>query len=670
MWLESARAMMQATIGEFHFGLHWNTNVLARFILTTLLTCDKQFAGRAMKSRFLSVRYRRNLNYVYSFMVVMVVTLGCNNLVPRAQSPDLTSMKYSKKVEETLYVGNIAAPWGLNMAQVEGIALVNRLIGTGSNPPVTDSRQHLVNEMQSYGVTDIDAYLAGTDNSLVLVKGFLPPAAQKGDTFDLFVITPTRSETTSLEQGFLMQSRLRPMAVLGGRVKEGNTVGLGTGSVVVNEVFTPSTGDGGKLQAIVPGGGTVTEPRPVGLAIQKQSQSVKNSAAIAKAINNRFTTMDVNARIGVANPKNDKLVEIQVPVEYKFNVTRFFRVLASTAINESSADRLERIQRIEREFHEPGMANISALRLESIGRDALPSLRRALRSDDQEVRFHAAQAITYIGETDGVEELERVARGERAFRWHALTALASCTRKPAEDALVRLLDVSSVETRYGAYRALLQRSKDEPIYHGKMLNRNFYFVILPTAGEPMIHVAKKHRREIVLFGTGHKLDQNFLYVEQGLTIKALNPDTVEIIRYLPGQPEVRITCPTDLEMLIPRLAKYGCDYGTVIKVLKEAQASRSLNTKFVINALPERNREYDRNRSLVAANSYDDDVDLEESLPTMFDTASLDSNANPRTAQISTKGTVDSELNEEANAAKSDLRTKRKSWSIIPSIFR
>ncbi len=603
-------------------------------------------------------------------LCVASIVSGCSNFLPRGQSPDFTSMKFTKKIEETTYVGNMAAPWGLNTLQVEGIALVNRLHNTGSNPPATDSRRHLVDEMRSFGVTDIDAYLAQPDNSLVLVKGFLPPGAQKGDKFDLFVVTPPRSETKSLEHGYMMEARLRTMAILGGRMTEGMVVAVGMGPLVINEVFSTTRGEGGKLEAIIPGGGTISTPRPIGLAIQRDSHSVQNAKAIERAINNRFTTKDVNTLVGVAYAKNDKLIELKLPPEYRFNLERFFRVVASTAVNESANDRLERTQRIERELHQPNLIAISAIRLEAIGKEAVPALRRALRSDDPEVRFHAAQALTYIGEPDGFEELEKVAKSERAWRWQALTALASNPRRAAEEALVRLFDVNSAETRYGAYRALLQRSPDEPMYAGKSINKSFHFVMLPSTADPLIHASKLNRHEIVMFGTGHHLHRDFLFVEKGITVKGISDQQVEIVRYLPGEPEIRVKSPSDLEILIPRLAAYGCDYGTVLKILREAQSSRTLSSKFVINALPERDRVYDRERALARNSSYGADEPSDDDLPSMYDTKIPDENSSSKVSS-SKRGNLDNEVSDFVSFDSDPaLSKKRKSWSIIPERFR
>ena len=545
-------------------------------------------------------------------------------MIPRGQSPDNTSMRFTGNPVDTKFVGNAAAPWGLNFAKVEGVALITQLDGTGSNPRPSGQREHLVTEMHSHGVDDVDELLADENNALVVVRGFIPPAAKKGDNFDLEIQVLPKSDVTSLEDGFMMKTRLRPMAVLGNRVREGHVVAVGRGDLLTKHMFDATDGDQGLLQAFVPAGGTTASPRPVGLAIQTQSQSIKTASAISTAINGRFTTFDGNARIGVANPKNDKLIEIKVPAEYSLNVGRYFRVIGNLAYSESPAEQLDRIQKTESELNDPAMAALAAVRLEGIG------------------------------------ELRLAAENEPAFRWDALTALASTEVDLAEDALESLLHAQSSETRYGAFRSLQQRSPDDPVYHGTLVRNSFYFTTIPSDSRPMVHVARKFRPEIVLFGEQQRVQDNFLFVETGLTIKAKNRDTVEMIRFIPGEPEIRTTCSTDLEDVILTMSKLGAEYPTVVAMLKDAMLTDSLDTELVINALPKLGRQYDRSQATVEYTSETSDRYVADSLPILFETGENESDLGADNA-----GTADLNVgySPETRAAK-----KRNIWSIMPSL--
>ena len=67
---------------------------------------------------------------------------------------------------------------------------------------------------------------------MVLVRGYLPPGVRKGDHIDIDITVPPRSETTDLEGGWLMPTRLTEMAVLEGRLQTGHDRGMAQGQVL------------------------------------------------------------------------------------------------------------------------------------------------------------------------------------------------------------------------------------------------------------------------------------------------------------------------------------------------------------------------------------------------------------------------------------------------------
>ena len=130
-----------------------------------------------------------------------------------------------------------------------------------------------------------------------------------------------------------------------------------------------------------------------------------------------------------------------------------------------------------------------------MGEEGVPALTRALRHPDLEVRFHAAQALAYLGEEAGVEQLLEAAETEPAFRWHALTALATLDKGASTEALSELLHVESAETRYGAFRSLKAQSPFGPLVRGEVLS-DFVLNVVPSKSEPMlslIHISEPTR---------------------------------------------------------------------------------------------------------------------------------------------------------------------------------
>src|SRR5262245_290125 len=189
---------------------------------------------------------------------------GCAAPLFRGQTPEETEVLEEKKTE---IVGDYARPVGLNWIKLESIALVTNLDNTGSDPPPSEQRQTLIGEMQSHDVRQVDKILASPTTSMVFVRTYLPPGVQKGDQLDVEVRVPMRSETTSLRGGWLMQSRLRQMEVLGGSTVRGGIDGLAQGDLLVDAVFEGSSDKVLETRGRVLGGGTSLLSRELGLTI-------------------------------------------------------------------------------------------------------------------------------------------------------------------------------------------------------------------------------------------------------------------------------------------------------------------------------------------------------------------------------------------------------------------
>jgi flagellar basal body P-ring protein FlgI len=207
---------------------------------------------------------------------------GCATPLFRGQTPDAEAAATAKKTE---LVGDFTRASGLKWVKLESIALVTNLDNTGSDPPPSEQRQTLIMEMQSHDVRQVDKILASPTTSMVYVRTYLPPGVQKGDPLDVEIRLPFRSETTSLRGGWLMQTRLRQMEILGGQAMRGNVDGLAQGDVLVDAVFEGTTDKIHETRGRVLGGGTSLLTRELGLAISKNDASIRTSALIGKAIN-------------------------------------------------------------------------------------------------------------------------------------------------------------------------------------------------------------------------------------------------------------------------------------------------------------------------------------------------------------------------------------------------
>jgi len=520
-------------------------------------------------------------------------TVGCQSLWQRDGAQTSLLPSGNSTPPTTQYVKDSAGFWGLDFGKLEGVGLVTDLRGTGSNPPPSGQRDYLIDELKTYPeIENAMNLVASDDTSMVLVKGMVPPGAKKGDRYDLELILPPkpRLETSSLKYGFLLKTRMRPMVQLGNTVKKGAISGQGRGSVLVDSLFEPRKDSENEVRGVILGGGILLDDRSFGLGVRSEENPLRQATSIAKAINERFTTVTRDGRSGVATPKTDKAIELTIPESYRLNIGRYSQVIGNIAFDEQPQDRVNRLEQLDRELNEPLTCRDAALRLEALGPEGIPALRRGLLNSDQEVRFQSAEALAYLGEPDGIDVLLEAATNSPNLRWHALTALSASQSPQAGEALFSLMNVDSAETRYGAFRAFQVRTPNDPLARGEWLADDFYFHQVPSSGPPMVHLSRSKRPEITLFGKDHQLTNDFIFVQNGLTIRADGKGNLLLIRYLPDQQEERRVCSTNLGEAIRQLAALNCSYTEMVELLQEAKRNNQLTSRLAINSVPRLNQ--------------------------------------------------------------------------------
>jgi len=508
----------------------------------------------------------------------------------RQQSPE--SGLHGEPPSSTLLVSNVAHPYGMGYVKLEAVSMVTGLAGTGEDPAPSPQRASLMDEMKRREVDNPKQVLASPDTGLVLVRGFLRPGIQAGDRFDIEVRTSSRSDTTSLRGGHLLETRLSEMAVLGDQLRSGHVLAVAKGDVLVDP-----TADSEKEAALmtkgrVLSGGIVTKSRNLGLILDHDRQSIRLSQKIGKAINARFHTYIEGQKRGVATPKTDEFIELALHPRYKDNVSRYMRVVRNIAVDERAGQRLARMQLLETQLLDPVTSATAALRLESIGDEqAIEALAAGLAAEDPEVRFYAAEALAYLDETSAVETLTLVAREEPAFRVNALAALSAMDDGAAYDQLRTLLGVKSAETRYGAFRAMTAMAPSDALVRGEDMGGMFTYHVLNVPGPPMIHATSSHRPEIVLFGTQHELRLP-LVLDAGpkILVNGLSGGQIKVSQF-GGATQQRVVA-TDVSAVIQAVVELGGTYPDVVQMLHQAKESGALASRFRVNALPEGGREF------------------------------------------------------------------------------
>ena len=510
---------------------------------------------------------------------------GCAGPAIRSQSPEVAALISLEG--DTRLVGDYATPWGLGAQRIERAALVTGLPGSGSDPPPGLQRQQLMADMQARGVVEPNKLLASSANSLVWVHGYLPPGVRKGERFDVHVEVPPDNDTTSLDGGWLMETRLAEMAVLGNRVRDGHVLGRAEGPLLVDPVAQGTLDSVARLRARVPGGGVALTDRSIGLIILPEHRSIALSKRIGDSINKRFHAVIKGSKRGVATPKTDRFVALEIPSVYRNNLPRFVRAVRCVAVVEPPAGRHARLELLARQLADPVTAPTAALRLEAIGKEAIPTLREGLASKDAEVRFAAAEALAYLGESVAATHLADAASSLRSARPAALAALAVVDDANGIDALQRLLASASAETRYGAFRALWRMDPSGPLVRGEQLGDACSLHVLDVAGPPLVHVTRSHRPEVVLFGTAHPLSDGLRAEAGAKIVVVVEGATAVVSRFLPGEPDERVETPARVDEVVRAIIGLGGSYPDAVQFLQQASASRCLVSRLAFDALPD-----------------------------------------------------------------------------------
>jgi flagellar basal body P-ring protein FlgI len=542
---------------------------------------------------------RRLALFAFLFVVVACASSGCTS--PWASWSESSWWGEDESAlegpsEETLAelrkkakkVGDLTYPWNLTAQKVEGIALVTELDRTGSSPQANLLRDRLRKEMQTHKITNPDEILDSDKTSLVMVKGLLPPAAKRGDRIDLFAVVPEKSETTSLQGGWMMSVRMRPMAMLKRELHEGEVLANAEGPILVDALFEEIPEDKHKIQGRILGGAEITRDREIGLQVRRPDLKGGHAITAAKAINSRFSALDGSRKVGAAVAKDNRIISLNIPNNYRGNMIRFFEVVAAVPVNENATERTERLQLLSKQLLEPSTSGQAAIALEAAGKDAVALLEQGLGSPRPEVAFYAAEALAYLDEKAGVQTLRHTARDDARFRWHAITALASMTHIEAYEALSEMLQDTDPGTRYGAFRALRLRNENDPFIRGEKIRDEFYFHVVTSLSKPMVHFARRERAEVVVFGHDQRIENLnvAVFCGPGIMLKPMPGGGVLVTRFAANKDDRRIETSGELVEAMKAVIEVGGGYEELLVMAKQLKEAKAWPGDLVIDALP------------------------------------------------------------------------------------
>ena len=523
------------------------------------------------------------------------------------------------KTEET--IGDIASIIGSEY-KVEGVGLVVGLDGTGSDPAPSWQRTKLLDEMRKSGVTNADKILRSKQVSMVTVRAIFPAGVTTADKFDVELELAPGSATTSLAGGFLMTTPLAQRARTAEGDKDDKVIATAGGPVMTGNAAKPADPKVGRAL----GGGRVKEDSLYVLSIKEARRSGRTSQLIQDRITTRFHQAEGLDQKGMAIAKTEALLSLKVPKVYHPNQARYHQIIKALSLVDSPSLREQRLEKWGKELLDPKRAGVSALRLEGLGPAAAPTLRAALGSPDEDVRFFAAESLAYLNDTegDGPKVLADVARSNPNYRSFALKAMAATDQSASLLKLRSLMAEPEPELRYGAFDALRTLDPTDPFLGRRQVlddppgdpddemkaqigsaarkkparrEEPFTLYVVDCEGPPMVHVTKNIRCEVVIFGRDQRLLTPIVLGAGGpLLLNASDGDRLVQIsritqRMLDAAP-VKVSSPLDVAEVVRSLANVGSTYPEVVSVIAAAAAQKNLPGPFVVDAIPLANKAY------------------------------------------------------------------------------
>jgi hypothetical protein len=243
----------------------------------------------------------------------------------------------------------------------------------------------------------------------------------------------------------------------------------------------------------------------------------------------------------------------------------------------------------EEKLHRPETTQAAAIRFEALGAPGVPALKGALTSSYPLVRFAAAEALAYQGQTAGADVLLKSAIEHPALQAYALTALAALDDALGMSKLEELLTRKEPELRYGAFRAYREIDPTSDLVRGQRCKHAYMLHEVVVPGPAMIHLLREGRSEVVLFGEAPKLVAPFSLMAGNITVTARKDDAVATISMFStksgGTPN-HVQCSMNVAEVLRQLATFGATYADAAEILQKADDRRALSCPLVFDALP------------------------------------------------------------------------------------
>lgn len=558
-------------------------------------------------------RSRPTFSLHASACLMLALAGGCVQVasLPLLFNPVTPEQKLDKDLDIGV-VGNITEVGNGGMIQVSGVGLVMGLDGTGGSPP-GQYRTMLEQQMRKQKVENPRSLLDNPNNALVLVTAFLPAGVRRGEPIDVEITLPKDSKATSLKGGVLQECALRNYEnakninpEMANSLLSGHVLAKAKGPLLVG-LGNPDDALEQRRARIWAGANSLIERSFYFILTKDDMKSAKVANSIAARLNLQFqddprkqkvvqdnrelllvgdVTQQINRNFDsgfgkgeMAKAAGKEVISVRVPYAYRYNAERFLRVARlvplSVPTDVMNAYRLK----LESILLEPKQTMRAALRLEALGRDSIPILRKGLDSGDPLVRFCSAESLAYLGNTAGIEDLAKLAINHPELRAYALLAIAGLDEAICRQKLGELMTIDDPELRSGAFRGLRLIDENDSRLGETPLGP---FSLHKVAGgsASLVTFATGIRAEVVIFGPEVTMSTPVKVLAGGEFTVTAEPrdDRITVSRFTVKGVQ-RKQCTLTLDDTLQAMIALGAGYAEIVDLLRNLEEQKVLSCK-------------------------------------------------------------------------------------------
>jgi len=486
-------------------------------------------------------------------------------------------------------VGEVARFTGRESVAVQGYGFVTGLDGTGTKVVPPGVRQQILDMMRRNKVEHAEEILADPDTAVVMVSGWLTPGIGKGELFDLDVQAIPRTDTTSLDGGFLLECDLTRVKLARGVESRSEPLALGRGSIFVSPFGSQgkSKTSGDPRVGRILAGGKALKTRHFRLALLTPSS--RTADQIVRLVNARFP----NAASGAEDPGR---IDLAIPRGFRDDKTHFLDLVGATYMRETLDARDRRVALLLETLEAGNDMDRVALCLEAFGPTVAPQLYDLGEHPSDAVRFHVGRTLAHLQDARAVHVLERIATDDRSrFQEQAVEALGTLQSGIGLGVLGRTLNAANARVRVAAWR---QMDRLAPrTFLAREFADKFTLSIVTTQGGPFVYVARTLKPQIAVFGNV-AVRPPILAETRRVTATALeNEDQLKLISRRRSR-DLHIEATLDVKDLVEKLALpfgvsetqpkiQGLDlgYSDVVGLLHEMSRKGALTGPIVLQPL-------------------------------------------------------------------------------------